>query len=153
MHEKRVAPSVQSLKTPRCGFRARKKITLWKRGKEKKGYCRCRRAIGLRKGMRKTVNVVDDTLLFGHRKWNSLMKRLSLSLFLSSSLPPPSPSHFDADKSSLLKKIPRELLRADIWTPDSLSVADEVCVNEERATSFPPRGERLFLRCVLNKLS
>lgn len=64
----------------------------------KKGYCRCRRAIGPRKDTRETVNIADDTLLFGHQKW------LPHGTVLSPSLPPLPPSHFDADKSSLLKK-------------------------------------------------
>lgn len=55
-----------------------------------------------------------------------------------------SPCFFDVDKSASWKNIAQELLRADIWTSDSLSIADEACVNEEWATPVPPRG-RLFL--------
>lgn len=97
-------------KTLLCGFPARKKVTPRSSGEKedthreaKKGYRRRRLAIGPRKDSREPVNVADDTLLFGYRKW--FPHDAVLSLFLSSSfLPLPSPSHFDADKSSLLKK-------------------------------------------------
>lgn len=49
------------------------------------------------------------------------------------------PRFFDVDKSASWKNMAQELLRADIWTCDSLSIADEACVNEEWTILVPSR--------------
>lgn len=140
VREKRVTHDLCDLQRRRSlRIRSSKKIHPVLRDIKNKEACISIRAIGPWKRSRESTKVADGP--FSYSDTENAFPSTSLVFF---------PVLFDANKSSFLKKHRGSLLRADIWTPDSLCVADEVCVNEERTTSFFPHGEYVFLRYVLN---